>query len=110
MTIRASSKYLSGNPVGTDSGANFVFCLYGKFQLGYRDEKRRDSSLWSFFPLKNWTRSANNCEPSTSPNIDSSSIFRSQFLASNLFISVENKAFVGHFLVVMVTRLKGWKW
>ena len=40
----------------------------------------------------------------TSPNIDSSSMFRSQFLAPNLFISVQIKAF-GHLLVVTVTEL-----
>ena len=36
--LRASS-YEPGNPAGPVGGANFVFCSYGKFNPGYRDEK-----------------------------------------------------------------------
>ena len=35
---RASS-YEPGNWAGPEGGTNFVFCLYGKFNPGYRDEK-----------------------------------------------------------------------
>ncbi len=30
--------YEPGNRAGVASGANFVFCAYGKFQPGHRDE------------------------------------------------------------------------
>ena len=36
--LRASS-YEPGNQAGPVSGTNFVFCSYGKFKPGYRDEK-----------------------------------------------------------------------
>ena len=36
--LRASS-YEPGNRAGPVGGTNFVFCSYGKFNLGYRDEK-----------------------------------------------------------------------
>ena len=36
--LRASS-YEPGNRAGSVGGTNFVFCSYGKFNPGYRDEK-----------------------------------------------------------------------
>ena len=39
-TVRASSyEPGTGNWAGRVSGTNFVFCSYGKFNPGYRDEK-----------------------------------------------------------------------
>ena len=38
--VLRTSSYESGSRAGPVGGTNFVFCLYGKFNPGYRDKKK----------------------------------------------------------------------
>ena len=57
-SLRASS-YEPGNRAGPVGGTNFVFCSYGKFNPGYRDEKcpkgRQNTRGTAFRPVSDLT-------------------------------------------------------